>query len=280
MFRSRPSPPPRPPRSLLFRLSVRLALVGIVFLVVELSAVVWSYANRPNELDQLLVSAEADRIASDIPRIRADGGVPDDLRRPIAKGTQLAFLIHERGGGTIARFNNANIKVADEAPASFLKIRTQRESWGKRFLLSGTRRVIVADEPFWITVAIAGQGFGPFVPIIYNEIRFHVLLPLLLLAVMFVLLNFSMVRSTLRPLRAAISERMPQGVVYTTFHHPVTGANVVTTEYSDWATNCPEYKVTAVQVTVSNQPSDWKKEWQEREDENKRIAVKPLVAAE
>ncbi len=50
-------------------------------------------------------------------------------------------------------------------------------------------------------------------------------------------------------LHAAISDRMPQGVVYTTFHHPVSGANVVTTEWSDWATNCPEYKVTAVQVT-------------------------------
>jgi formate dehydrogenase major subunit len=49
-------------------------------------------------------------------------------------------------------------------------------------------------------------------------------------------------------LRALVSERMPPGVVYTTFHHPVTGANVVTTENSDWATNCPEYKVTAVQV--------------------------------
>jgi formate dehydrogenase major subunit len=49
-------------------------------------------------------------------------------------------------------------------------------------------------------------------------------------------------------LRARISDRMPVGVVYTTFHHPVTGANVVTTEHSDWATNCPEYKVTAVQV--------------------------------
>ena len=81
-------------------------------------------------------------------------------------------------------------------------------------------------------------------------------------------------------LRAVISERMPQGVVYTTFHHPVSGANVITTEYSDWATNCPEYKVTAVQVTLSNQPSDWQKEWEEREEENKRIAVKPLVAAE
>ena len=81
-------------------------------------------------------------------------------------------------------------------------------------------------------------------------------------------------------LRAIVSERMAQGVVYTTFHHPVSGANVITTEYSDWATNCPEYKVTAVQVTLSNQQSDWQKDWEIREDENKRIAVKPLVAAE
>jgi formate dehydrogenase major subunit len=51
-------------------------------------------------------------------------------------------------------------------------------------------------------------------------------------------------------LRARIDDRMPVGVVYTTFHHPTTGANVVTTEHSDWATNCPEYKVTAVQVTL------------------------------
>ncbi len=81
-------------------------------------------------------------------------------------------------------------------------------------------------------------------------------------------------------LRARISERMAQGVVYTTFHHPVSGANVITTEFSDWATNCPEYKVTAVQITLSNQQSDWQKDWEIREDENKRIAVKPLVAAE
>ncbi|MQA82316.1 MAG: formate dehydrogenase subunit alpha [Streptosporangiales bacterium] len=52
-------------------------------------------------------------------------------------------------------------------------------------------------------------------------------------------------------LHAKIADRMPVGVVYTTFHFPVTGANVVTTELSDWATNCPEYKVTAVQVGVA-----------------------------
>ncbi|MBK8469173.1 MAG: formate dehydrogenase subunit alpha [Candidatus Phosphoribacter sp.] len=53
-------------------------------------------------------------------------------------------------------------------------------------------------------------------------------------------------------LLAQVSERVPPGVVYTTFHHPETGANVVTTDNSDWATQCPEYKVTAVEVTVAN----------------------------
>ncbi len=81
-------------------------------------------------------------------------------------------------------------------------------------------------------------------------------------------------------LRAKISDRMPPGVVYTTFHHPVTGANVITTENSDWATNCPEYKVTAVQVTTSNQPSDWQAEWKSRNSENKRIGGKAMEPAE
>ena len=62
-------------------------------------------------------------------------------------------------------------------------------------------------------------------------------------------------------LRATISERMQPGVVYTTFHFPFSGANVITTENSDWATNCPEYKVTAVQVTRVSQPSEWQKRY-------------------
>jgi formate dehydrogenase major subunit len=61
-------------------------------------------------------------------------------------------------------------------------------------------------------------------------------------------------------LRARSSERMQPGVVYTTFHHPLSGANVITTENSDWATNCPEYKVTAVQVRKAAGPSSWQQE--------------------
>ena len=80
-------------------------------------------------------------------------------------------------------------------------------------------------------------------------------------------------------LRALITDRVAPGVVYTTFHHPTTQVNVVTTEFSDWATNCPEYKVTAVQVSPSNGPSEWQEEYEELSKAARRIA-EPLVAAE
>lgn len=74
-------------------------------------------------------------------------------------------------------------------------------------------------------------------------------------------------------LRALITERVAPGVVYTTFHHPLTRANVVTTDYSDWATNCPEYKVTAVQVTPSNGPTDEQQDYRDFSDRSRRIAA-------
>jgi formate dehydrogenase major subunit len=64
-------------------------------------------------------------------------------------------------------------------------------------------------------------------------------------------------------LRAQVTERVQPGVVYTTFHFPESGANVITTDNSDWATNCPEYKVTAVQATRVSQPSEWQKRFRE-----------------
>ena len=81
-------------------------------------------------------------------------------------------------------------------------------------------------------------------------------------------------------LRARISERMQPGVVYTTFHHAVTGANVVTTDNSDWATNCPEYKVTAVQVRRTNHLSDWQIRDREEAISLRRIGETPADAAE
>ncbi len=63
-------------------------------------------------------------------------------------------------------------------------------------------------------------------------------------------------------LRAKVTERVQPGVVYTTFHFPESGANVITTDNSDWATNCPEYKVTAVQLVRVSQPSEWQRQYQ------------------
>ncbi len=77
-------------------------------------------------------------------------------------------------------------------------------------------------------------------------------------------------------LRATITDRVNPGVVYTTFHHPDTQANVITTDYSDWATNCPEYKVTAVQISPSNGPTDWQKDYNAQANLSRRI----LSAAE
>ncbi len=67
-------------------------------------------------------------------------------------------------------------------------------------------------------------------------------------------------------LRARITDKVLPGVVYTTFHHPGSGANVITTDSSDWATNCPEYKVTAVQVERVSQPSEWQQNFKSFEE--------------
>ncbi len=72
-------------------------------------------------------------------------------------------------------------------------------------------------------------------------------------------------------LRARITDRVAPGVVYTTFHHPLTQANVVTTDYSDWATNCPEYKVTAVQVSRGNGPAEWQISYSDQAERSRRI---------
>jgi formate dehydrogenase major subunit len=79
-------------------------------------------------------------------------------------------------------------------------------------------------------------------------------------------------------LRALISERMQPGVVYTTFHFAGTGVNVVTTDFSDWATNCPEYKVTAVQVRLTNRPSEWQEQY--RRDSTDLRRIETVSAAE
>ena len=80
-------------------------------------------------------------------------------------------------------------------------------------------------------------------------------------------------------LRVKITDRVQLGVIYTTFHHPESGANVITTDNSDWATNCPEFKVTAVQVTRVNQLSDWQQHYKTFSEAQLAFAGKDQDAA-
>ena len=81
-------------------------------------------------------------------------------------------------------------------------------------------------------------------------------------------------------LRARVTDRVQPGVVYTTFHFPDSGANVITTENSDWATNCPEYKVTAVEVTRVNAPSEWQRRFREFTDTQESLVKQADVFVE
>lgn len=81
-------------------------------------------------------------------------------------------------------------------------------------------------------------------------------------------------------LRADITENIQPGVVYTTFHFPESGANVITTSSSDWATNCPEYKVTAVQVMPVAQPSEWQRTYNRFNTQQEEFASTQMIPRE
>lgn len=67
-------------------------------------------------------------------------------------------------------------------------------------------------------------------------------------------------------MRATVTPRIQPGVIYATFHFPEVSTNVLTTDNSDWATSCPEYKVTAVQVVKVAQPADWQDRMRRRHE--------------
>ncbi len=50
---------------------------------------------------------------------------------------------------------------------------------------------------------------------------------------------------------ARVTDRVSPGVVFLSFHDPATAANAVTSDIRDRLTDCPEYKLTAVEVEAS-----------------------------
>jgi formate dehydrogenase major subunit len=80
-------------------------------------------------------------------------------------------------------------------------------------------------------------------------------------------------------LRAHVIDRVAPGAGDATFNYSETQGTVVTTDYSDRATNGPEYEVSAVQVSPTDGPSEWQVQYRTFSETSRRIKDADLVAA-
>ncbi|MGR8025183.1 hypothetical protein, partial [Burkholderia cenocepacia] len=68
-------------------------------------------------------------------------------------------------------------------------------------------------------------------------------------------------RASSTVVRSRLPDRIVPGVGSTTFSFPESGPNLITPDIPASATNCPEYKVTPVQVMPVAQPSAWQRSY-------------------
>src|SRR6185503_6540717 len=186
-----------PRDGLFYQIAIRLLVMAVLFVIVNLMIVVWLYANEPDQLDQDLLTLEAQRIIATLRRAPAEVG---ELRPPGGPGTRRAFIVYGPGGRVVARHAEGDLDPEAGPQQIYRQTGTQREMRGERFLLTGSRRVVVGAEAYWIRLAFVGEGFRPFLPAIGNEIVQHVLIPLVPLTILLLLFNFLVVRRTLEPL--------------------------------------------------------------------------------
>jgi len=191
-----------------YQIAIRLLLVATLFVAFNLVIVVWLYAHDTGQLDDDVITLEAGKIATAILH-SADGrtsGQSLDIGPAPGAGSRRAFVVRTADGTIIARNADRGIDVEAAAPPPFPRTGTQRENRLDGFLLVGTRQAMIEGQSLWITVAIEGEGFTPFLGAIENEVVEHVLVPMVPLSVLLLLFNILVVRSTLKPLSAAVRD--------------------------------------------------------------------------
>jgi two-component system, OmpR family, sensor kinase len=192
-----------PRDGLFYQIAIRLLVMAVLFVIVNLMIVVWLYANEPDQLDQDLLTLEAQRIVDTLRRAPAE---LDELRPPGGPDTRHAFIVYGPGGRVVARHAEGDLDPEAGSPPPYRQTGTLREMRGERFLLTGSRKVMVGADAYWIRLAVVGEGFRPFLPAVGNEIVQHVLIPLVPLTILLLLFNFLVVRRTLEPLNSAVRD--------------------------------------------------------------------------
>ncbi|MBA3069238.1 MAG: HAMP domain-containing histidine kinase [Hyphomonas sp.] len=170
----------------LFRqITVRLAIFALVFALVDIGIVVYTYLSQPQTLAQELLDLEVSRIDP--------GSIHTYSERSDASNSfrWTYTLVEPLPVGVGATSGPGNARLIDW---------TKREQIPGGYLITGLRSLERDGKEFWIRLEFEGHGLRPFAEVIGREIIQHVALPLVPLSLLLLLFNALAVRSVLKPL--------------------------------------------------------------------------------
>jgi signal transduction histidine kinase len=181
--------------SLFRQIAVRLALVTLLFALLDVAIVVATYLSEPESLAQELLTLEAEAIAQ-------HPGLPANTRSALPDASHWSIRTIDPA--------TSQFPVPPDRPqlmrSSMLLDWTMRERVGDGYRITGVRMIAQDDGPKWLLMVFEGRGVRPFWPVIRNELLEHVAVPLVPLALLMLVFNVVSVRRVLGPLRRAESE--------------------------------------------------------------------------
>ena len=193
--------------SLLYQIIKRLIAVVLLFSVLEVGFVVWTYVKNVEELGQRLLESQSEEIAGSI--VLKDGAPAYDNTKTVREFVaqpNMAFAVYNRHGKQIFVNGAYNLRPSLMPPITSVSLESRRDEFATGFRLRSIRRFLIEDQPVWVSLVIEGKGFKPFLPVIFAEIIDHVALPLIPLSCLLLAFNIIVVRKTLAPMTKAIEQ--------------------------------------------------------------------------
>ncbi|MEO8375751.1 MAG: HAMP domain-containing sensor histidine kinase [Sphingomonas bacterium] len=176
------------------QIATRLVGFTLLFALLDVAIVVFTYSSQPESLAQELLTLEAGKAQS------ATALAPDFLAAPPGAEHWSARYIDQRED--VAALPNTGLV---SAPGTLMDW-TRRERVAGGYRISGVRSVVQDGRRRWLFMQFEGDGIRPYVPVIANEIVQHVALPLIPLSALLLLFNIVAVRRVLTPLKRAEAE--------------------------------------------------------------------------
>lgn len=186
---------------LFYQIALRLVVVALLFTALNAAIILVNYVRDPDELGQDLVTMQARRIARTL-----DAAAASADSEPVGDGLKIGYRVFDTDGAVFTTYNPFALPLPQAALTPGLRSQTQREDLGGgAFRLFGSRYLEVGGQSRWICLTLTGQGFGPFLPAVFNELIDHAAIPLIPLALLLILFNTEVVRRMLSPLEKTVA---------------------------------------------------------------------------